>query len=67
MNEQFGNVCFVAIDTDAELQYPKGAARVTFSSQESYVAAINVRFVTLSLGDIDKRVRILNLQRAVKS
>ena len=59
MSRLYGNVCYVAIDTDVELKYPKGAARVSFSTHESYVAAISARFVHLKLGDIDKRVIIL--------
>ncbi|XP_065827908.1 cytoplasmic polyadenylation element-binding protein 2-like [Oscarella lobularis] len=58
MNERFGNVCYAGIDVDPELKYPKGAGRVSFSSQQSYIAAINARFVQLQLTDIDKRVEI---------
>ena len=38
-----------------------GAGRVSFSSQQSYIAAINARFVQLQLTDIDKRVRLAPL------
>ncbi|XP_062504279.1 cytoplasmic polyadenylation element-binding protein 4-like isoform X2 [Corticium candelabrum] len=58
MNEKFGNVCYAGIDVDPELKYPKGAGRVAFSSQQSYITAISSRFVQLQLGDIDKRVEI---------
>ena len=34
----------------------KGAGRVAFSNQQSYIAAISARFVQLQHGDIDKRV-----------
>ena len=56
MERLYGGVCYAGIDTDPEFKYPKGAARVTFSNQHSYVAAVNARFVQLQKGDIDKRV-----------
>lgn len=59
MARLYGGVCYAGIDTDPELKYPKGAGRVSFSSQQSYIAAISARFVQLQLGDIDKRVRIV--------
>ncbi|KAK7485875.1 hypothetical protein BaRGS_00022870 [Batillaria attramentaria] len=43
---------------DPELKYPKGAGRVAFSNQQSYIAAISARFVQLQHGDIDKRVEV---------
>ena len=49
-------MCYAGIDTDPELKYPKGAGRVAFSNQQSYIAAISARFVQLQHGDIDKRV-----------
>ena len=58
MERLYGGVCYAGIDTDPELKYPKGAGRVSFSNQQSYIAAISARFVQLQLGDIDKRVRI---------
>ncbi|XP_029657966.1 translational regulator orb2-like [Octopus sinensis] len=58
LNDQFGNVCYAGIDTDCELRYPKGAARVAFCQQSSYIAAISSRFAHLQLGDISKRVEI---------
>ena len=57
MDRLYGGVCYAGIDTDPELKYPKGAGRVAFSSQQSYIAAISARFVQLQHGDIDKRVR----------
>ena len=47
---------YAGIDTDPELKYPKGAGRVAFANQQSYIAAISARFVQLQHGDIDKRV-----------
>ena len=60
MNEMYGNVCYAGIDTDPELKYPKGAGRVAFSDQRSYVSAISSRFVQLKHNkqDIDKRVEV---------
>ena len=59
MNQLYGGVCYAGIDTDPELKYPKGAGRVAFSNQQSYIAAISARFVQLQHGDIDKRVCVL--------
>lgn len=56
MNQLYGGVCSASIDTDSELKYPKGAGRVSFSNQESFVNAIASRFVRLQCGEIDKRV-----------
>ncbi|XP_049864695.1 cytoplasmic polyadenylation element-binding protein 3 isoform X2 [Schistocerca gregaria] len=58
MDRLYGGVCYAGIDTDPELKYPKGAGRVAFSSQQSYIAAISARFVQLQHGDIDKRVEV---------
>lgn len=60
MNELFGNVCCAGIDTDPDLKYPKGAARVTFTTRESYLRAIEVRFVEVQMPDQRKRVRAPN-------
>ena len=59
MDRLYGGVCYAGIDTDPELKYPKGAGRVAFSNQQSYIAAISARFVQLQHGEIDKRVRIM--------
>lgn len=58
MDRLYGGVCYAGIDTDPELKYPKGAGRVAFSNQQSYIAAISARFVQLQHGDIDKRVKV---------
>lgn len=58
MDRLYGGVCYAGIDTDPELKYPKGAGRVAFSNQQSYIAAISARFVQLQHGDIDKRVSV---------
>jgi cytoplasmic polyadenylation element-binding protein len=56
MERLYGGVCYAGIDIDTDLKYPKGAGRVSFSNQKSYVSAISARFVQLQQGDIDKRV-----------
>ena len=61
MDRLYGGVCYAGIDIDPELKYPKGAGRVAFSNQQSYIAAISARFVQLQHGDIDKRVRAASL------
>lgn len=66
MDRLYGGVCYAGIDTDPELKYPKGAGRVAFSNQQSYIAAISARFVQLQHGDIDKRVRIYILNSCIR-
>lgn len=66
MDRLYGGVCYAGIDTDPELKYPKGAGRVAFSNQQSYIAAISARFVQLQHGDIDKRVSIIFLHLSKK-
>jgi len=63
MDRLYGGVCYAGIDVDPELKYPKGAGRVAFSNQQSYIAAISARFVQLQHGDIDKRVSERRLSR----
>ncbi|UXI20111.1 F-actin-capping protein subunit alpha [Sarcoptes scabiei] len=58
MDRLYGGVCYAGIDTDPELKYPKGAGRVAFSNQKSYIAAISARFVQLQHADIEKRVEV---------
>ena len=65
MDRLYGGVCYAGIDTDPELKYPKGAGRVAFSNQQSYIAAISARFVQLQHGEIDKRVSFVNKQLTV--
>ncbi|XP_075697115.1 cytoplasmic polyadenylation element-binding protein 3 isoform X5 [Rhinoderma darwinii] len=60
MDRLYGGVCYAGIDTDPELKYPKGAGRVAFSNQQSYIAAISARFVQLQHNDIDKRVKMFS-------
>ncbi|EYC34428.1 hypothetical protein Y032_0001g41 [Ancylostoma ceylanicum] len=54
----YGPVCYVGIDIDPELKYPKGAARVTFVTTQAFIAAINGRFVHVHHGESQKRVEI---------
>ena len=61
INKLFGGVCYASIDTDSDLKYPKGAAKVLFSNHQSYVNAITTRFVQLQHGDTAKRVRKHNI------
>jgi cytoplasmic polyadenylation element-binding protein len=58
MNKLYGGVCYAGIDIDPELKYPKGAGRVSFNNQQSFVAAINSRFIQLQYNEISKRVRV---------
>lgn len=56
LDHLYGSVCYVGIDIDPELKYPKGAARVTFTTEQSFIAAISGRFVHIPHADMSKRV-----------
>jgi cytoplasmic polyadenylation element-binding protein len=56
LENQFGQVCYAGIDVDPEMKYPKGAARVTFNTFKSYVAAMAGRYVNIPHADSTKRV-----------
>uniref|UniRef100_A0A914XC88 Cytoplasmic polyadenylation element-binding protein 1 n=1 Tax=Plectus sambesii TaxID=2011161 RepID=A0A914XC88_9BILA len=58
MDRLYGGVSYAGIDTDPELKYPKGAGRVSFTSQQAYIAAISARFVQLNDGEVEKRVEV---------
>uniref|UniRef100_A0AAF5PUT7 Cytoplasmic polyadenylation element-binding protein 1 n=4 Tax=Wuchereria bancrofti TaxID=6293 RepID=A0AAF5PUT7_WUCBA len=58
LDHLYGAVCYVGIDIDPELKYPKGAARVTFTTEYSFIAAISGRFVHIPHADMSKRVEI---------
>ncbi|VDK86449.1 unnamed protein product [Litomosoides sigmodontis] len=58
LDHLYGSVCYVGIDIDPELKYPKGAARVTFTTEQSFIAAISGRFVHIPHADVTKRVEI---------
>lgn len=58
LNYMYGSVCYVGIDIDPELKYPKGAARVTFTTTQAYIAAISGRFVHVNHAESQKRVSL---------
>uniref|UniRef100_A0A8R1I1H5 Cytoplasmic polyadenylation element-binding protein 1 n=2 Tax=Caenorhabditis japonica TaxID=281687 RepID=A0A8R1I1H5_CAEJA len=58
LQQHYGKVSYVGIDIDPELKYPKGAARVTFATAQSFVRAISGRFVQVTHADTNKRVEI---------
>lgn len=48
MDRLYGNVCYAGIDVDPEVKYPKGAGRVAFTEEKSFMDAISARYVQLS-------------------
>uniref|UniRef100_A0A2A6CHN8 Cytoplasmic polyadenylation element-binding protein 3 n=1 Tax=Pristionchus pacificus TaxID=54126 RepID=A0A2A6CHN8_PRIPA len=54
MNELYGKVVFVGIDTD-KYKYPIGSGRVTFSSHSSYFRAIECAFLEIKTSKFSKR------------
>eukprot|EP00116_Pleurobrachia_bachei_P003078 sb/3463340/ len=59
MNDIFGNVVYVEIDTD-KYKYPLGSGRVNFSSDYSYKQAIQAKYVKIlcQVQKIEKRIQI---------
>ncbi|KAK6727252.1 hypothetical protein RB195_005142 [Necator americanus] len=57
MNELYGNVVFVGIDTD-KYKYPIGSGRVTFRSHSSYFRAIESAFLEIRTSKFTKKVQI---------
>lgn len=59
MNDLFGNVVYVEVDTD-KYKYPLGSGRVNFSSMESFKNAIQGKYVQVKCNSpkIDKRIQI---------
>uniref|UniRef100_A0A1I8B4D0 Cytoplasmic polyadenylation element-binding protein 1 n=1 Tax=Meloidogyne hapla TaxID=6305 RepID=A0A1I8B4D0_MELHA len=58
LKERFGPVCYAGIDTDPTLNYPQGAARITFRMYNSYVNAIKNRYITIPNDGCTKRLEI---------
>ncbi|VDM50527.1 unnamed protein product [Toxocara canis] len=58
MNDLYGPVCYAGILVDPELQYPKGAARVTFATEKGFLNALNAKFMLLPHDGARKRVEI---------
>ena len=54
---KYGTVAYVGIDIDPELKYPKGAARVTFTTTKAFVAAIAGQFAYIPPAETTARVR----------
>ena len=61
LKDRFGPVCYAGIDTDPTLNYPQGAARITFRMYNSYVNAIKNRYITIPNDGCTKRVCFLFL------
>uniref|UniRef100_A0A914M355 Cytoplasmic polyadenylation element-binding protein 1 n=1 Tax=Meloidogyne incognita TaxID=6306 RepID=A0A914M355_MELIC len=58
LKDRFGPVCYAGIDTDPTLNYPQGAARITFRMYNSYVNAIKNRYITIPNDGCTKRLEI---------
>ena len=61
MNKKFGSVVEVCVVVDQEYKYPKGAAKVSFGTRQSYAAAIQTRFLTVKTIDQEKQVCFLRV------
>ena len=57
MNDLFGNVVYVEIDTD-QYKYPMGSGRVTFSEESSFYQAIKANYVTIRTPKFEKKIQI---------
>jgi len=57
MNDLFGGVAYVGIDTD-KFKYPIGSARVTFNNQKSYMKAVQAAFVDIKCQRFNKKIQV---------
>lgn len=57
MSDLFGNIEFVALDTD-RFEYPIGSARVGFTNRHSYLKALKTNFVKIKTSRFTKVVQI---------
>ncbi|RWS16420.1 rho GTPase-activating protein 100F-like protein [Dinothrombium tinctorium] len=57
MNDLFGGVVYVGIDTD-KYKYPIGAARVTFSNTKSYMKAVAAGFIDIKCARFSKKASV---------
>lgn len=57
LEESIGQVAHVAIETDIVNQYPRGAARVVFVHAESFVKAVAMRELVLTIETGLRKVR----------
>ena len=47
INASFPGVRYVGLDVDKEYCFPKGAARATFFTRETYLSALRARFLSI--------------------
>ncbi|XP_046889506.1 cytoplasmic polyadenylation element-binding protein 1-like [Hypomesus transpacificus] len=57
MNDLFGGVIYVGIDTDRH-KYPIGSGRVSFGTQSSYLKSLHAAFVEIKTPKFTKKVQI---------
>ena len=57
MDDLFGNVVYVGIDTDKN-KSPVGSSRVSFSTTQSYIRAVMAGFVEIKSNKFNKKVTI---------
>lgn len=57
MQELFGNVVYVGLDTD-KYKYPLGSGRVAFSEYPSFLKAIHANFIEIISGKIRKTIQV---------
>uniref|UniRef100_A0A914BXP3 Palmitoyltransferase n=1 Tax=Acrobeloides nanus TaxID=290746 RepID=A0A914BXP3_9BILA len=58
IQEAVGGVAYVGIEIDEHTEYPKGAAKIVFNSQESYVRAIAMHEITVLLNGNERVAEI---------
>jgi cytoplasmic polyadenylation element-binding protein len=57
MNDLFGGVAYVGIDTD-KYKYPLGSGRVTFNNQRSYMKALSAAFIEIKSSQFTKKIQL---------
>ncbi|KAH7729155.1 putative RNA-binding protein orb2-like isoform 2 [Aphelenchoides avenae] len=58
LEEEIGQVAHVDIEVDSITAYPKGAARVVFVHRESFLKAMAMKEMVLSLHNVQRRVEL---------
>ncbi len=59
LNQMFGGVSYAGVDTDPELGYPRGGARLIFDNIHSYVKAISSPLLRFRFGGQEKLVQFI--------
>lgn len=54
LQEAIGDVAYISIEIDENTDYPKGAARTVFCTQEAYIKAIAMREIPVHVNGYER-------------